>query len=239
MNPWNALLEVQSIDTAIARIDHRRSQLPERAALDAAEADLAAVRAEEAVVEGERHLLLKEQKRIEDEIALVQDKIAGVEKQLYDGGSSNAKELQALQDEVASFRRRVSALEDSELEVLEQLEPFDARAAALATRRGELDVVAMAATTALAEAEVTMTQERADLESSRAALVSEVDADTLVAYDRARAQLGGLAVARLEPGGVCGACHMKLSAVEHDRIKHVPADEPVRCEDCNRYLVRN
>ena len=53
-----------------------------------------------------------------------------------------------------------------------------------------------------------------------------------------RQRLGGVAVARLE-GGVCGACHMKLSAVENDRIQHEAPDEPVRCEDCGRFLVRD
>jgi uncharacterized protein len=72
----------------------------------------------------------------------------------------------------------------------------------------------------------------------RDALVADIDPAALQEYDTARARLGGVAVARLEHGS-CGACHMKLSAVEHDRILHLSPDEPVRCEDCDRFLVRD
>jgi uncharacterized protein len=51
-----------------------------------------------------------------------------------------------------------------------------------------------------------------------------------------RHDLGGIAVARLV-GTNCGGCHLTLSAVELDRIRHEPGDAVVICEECGRLLV--
>jgi predicted nucleic acid-binding Zn-ribbon protein len=56
-------------------------------------------------------------------------------------------------------------------------------------------------------------------------------------YERLRAGLGGIGVARLE-GGRCLGCQLMLSAVERDRLKGLPPDEVVHCEECGRLLVR-
>jgi predicted nucleic acid-binding Zn-ribbon protein len=237
MNPWKQLLDVQALDTSLDQLDHRAAHLPERARLAELEEQLARLRAEAATVEDEQRTILKEQTRLEDEVASIESKIASADRQLY-GGSSDIKELQALQDEIASLKRRVSGLEDQELELLEQLEPIEARLAGFAARQAELDAEAIAATAAIAEAEADIDRSRSEVRAHRDELVAGIDPGALGEYDAVRGRLGGVAVARLEHGS-CGACHMKLSAVENDRILHLPPDEPVRCEDCGRFLVRD
>ncbi len=237
MNPWEQLLAVQAIDSTIQKLDHRDHQLPERARLADLEDRLAGVRANTDKAEAEKHVLVKEQRRIEDEIAHIEERIAHEESQLYSGGSSDAGLLQTLQDEIASLKRRISVLEDEELEVLEQIEPIDARLAALESERAELDAHAVTTTAALAEAEVSITAERDAAVAAREEAVAGIDPEALARYEKTRDRLGGTAVARLE-SGTCGACHMKLSAVEYDRILHLAPDDEVRCEDCDRFLVR-
>ena len=199
--------------------------------------ELAALRAEVAAAEAEKHVLDKEQTRIEDEIASIEDKIASADRQLY-SGSSDMKGLQVLQEEIGALRRRISGLEDQELELMEQVEPIDQRLSGLAARQAELDQQAVALTAAIAEAEAEIDRERDEVRARRDELVALIDPAALQEYEAVRGRLGGVAVARLEHGS-CGACHMKLSAVEHDRILHLTAEEPVRCEDCGRFLVRD
>lgn len=238
MNPWKQLLDVQALDTQLTQLEHREQQLPERVELRELDDQLAGLRTEIAEVEQVKHELEKNQKRIEDEIALIDDKIGNAERQLYGGASSDSKQLQALQDEIASFRSRISALEDDELELMEQMEPVDDRLRQLSTRQAELDQRATELTKIIAEAEAEIDTERQGVLLRRSELAQDVPSETLAEYDKVRRRLGGVAVARLA-GGVCGACHMKLSAVENDRIQHLPPDEPVECEDCGRYLVRD
>lgn len=237
MNAWRQLLDVQGLDTTLDQLAHRSATLPERARLAEIDVRLAGVRAEVAAVEADRAVLEERQARLEAEISSLEEKAAGAEAQLY-SGSSDVKHLHALQEEIAALRRRISSLEDDELELLEQMEPLDARLAELAATRAELDAEAIAATTALAEGEADVDRERAGVLARRDALVAGIEPAALAEYDKVRARLGGVAVARLEHGS-CGACHMKLSAVEHDRIRHLDPDEPVRCEDCGRFLVRD
>jgi predicted nucleic acid-binding Zn-ribbon protein len=75
--------------------------------------------------------------------------------------------------------------------------------------------------------------------AERADAAATVADDALVAeYEALRRQLGGVAVAPLTDSGACGGCHLVLSAMERDRIKKLPDDARVTCEECGRLLVR-
>ena len=160
MNAWKQLLDVQVLDTVLTQLDHRQQQLPERAELADVEEQLAAIRAEVEQAEQVKHELEKNQKRIEDEVSLIADKISAADKQLYGGTIGDPKQLQALQDEIASFKGRIAALEDDELELMEQVEPVDERLRELAGRRAELDEKATTLTKVIAEAEAEIDRER-------------------------------------------------------------------------------
>ena len=68
-------------------------------------------------------------------------------------------------------------------------------------------------------------------------LAAEVEPELLAEYEALRPAVGGIAIARLV-GGSCGGCHLGLSAVEVDRIKKLPPEEPAHCEECGRLLAR-
>jgi predicted nucleic acid-binding Zn-ribbon protein len=61
--------------------------------------------------------------------------------------------------------------------------------------------------------------------------------EALADYEQLRDQFGGVGIARLE-GNHCGGCHLALSAVEVDRVRKLPGDARVVCEECGRLLVR-
>ncbi len=235
-NQWEQLLAVQAIDTTIQHLDHRHEHIPERAALAELETQLAANRKESEEAESRKAELVKAQKRIEVEIADIEAKIEHDNQQLY-GGSSDPSVLQSLQHEIGTRKQQISKLEDDELELMEQVEPIDAQLVAIADAKAALDDAAVQATAALATTETEIESDRATAVAERATLTTDIDAEALARYETVRGRLGGLAVARLE-AGVCGSCHMKLSAVEYDRIQHLPPDAEIECEDCGRFLVR-
>lgn len=237
MSRWDALLVVQEHDTAADQIEHRRATLPARAELDAAMAELAALEAQVAEVEGTKAELGRAQQKLEDEISLLRDKAAEEDAKLYSGTIANPRELQALQDEIGALRRRIGQLEDQELEIMEQVEPLDAELGRLAGERTRLDERAAELRAAIAEQEVELDGELATVRAERDAAAAGVEASLLAEYDALRPKLGGIAIARLS-GGSCGGCHLQLSAVELDRIRHLPPEEPARCEECGRLLAR-
>jgi predicted nucleic acid-binding Zn-ribbon protein len=237
MTRWDDLLVVQEHDTTADQLEHRKLALPARAELEQVMADLAAVEARAGEVEAQRHELGRSQQRLEDELAALSEKAVQHDKVLYGGTVSNPRELQAMQDEIAALKRRIGQLEDQELELMEQIEPLDADLGKLAAERTGLDDRATALRAAIAEGEVAIEGELATVRAERAAAAASIAPDLLEQYDRMRPQLGGIAIARLV-GGHCQGCHLALSAVEIDRIRKLPPDEPATCEECGRLLAR-
>jgi uncharacterized protein len=237
MTHWDDLLAVQEHDTSVDQLLHRREHLPSRAELDGVMGELAALDASTAELEEARHGLGREQQRLEDEIASLNDRANHHDKTLYSGTIGNPRELQSLQDEIASLKRRISQLEDQELEVMEQIEPLDGQLAGLAASRAALDERGGALRAEIAEEEVAIEAELERVRTERDELVGHVDAELLAEYDDLRKRSGGIAIARLV-GGSCGGCHLSLSAVDIDRIKKLPPEAPAHCEECGRLLAR-
>lgn len=237
MTHWDDLLAVQEHDTSVDQLRHRREHLPSRAELDGVMAELAGVEASASELEEERHTLGRDQQRLEDEITSLNERANHHDKTLYSGTIGNPRELQSLQDEIASLKRRISQLEDQELEVMEQIEPLDAQLAGIAASRSTLDERGTSLRAQIAEEEVAIDDELEQVRKERDVLVSGVDPDVLSEYDDLRKRSGGIAIARLV-GGSCGGCHLSLSAVEIDRIKKLPPEAPAHCEECGRLLAR-
>jgi len=232
---FDDLLEVQAHDTRIDQIHHQMANLAARAERDAARdalaATVAAIEAEQAV----RDELGRQQRRLDDEIETVGTKRTGVEATLYSGSVTNARELQDLQEESDALARRIRQLEDQDLEIMEQLEPVDARLAELTTTQGQRALV-------LEDAEVRLTAASAELAvaldaelAARAEIAARGPADLPDEFEKLRAGHGGVGVARLV-GSQCGGCHLTLSAVEVAALRKQP-DVAAHCEECGRLLV--
>jgi predicted nucleic acid-binding Zn-ribbon protein len=228
------LLQLQELDSAIDRLVARRERLE-------AGQELAAVRRQTEEAEarlGELRLGLDEvgrtQARLEHEVETMSQKVAAEEKRLYDGTVANAKELEAIQHEVASVRERRSRTEDDLLELMERREDLEGRAGGLeqevAGLRARLEEVGGES---VHELDLTAT-ELLERRAEREALAPELDPELLDLYEDLRRQKKGVGAAALVDG-VCQACHEQLSALELAHTKR--ADGIGRCEHCRRILV--
>jgi hypothetical protein len=234
---FETLLAIQDLDTAADVLRHRREVLPERAELNARNEALAALDADLAPTREERHRVERAQKALEDEVAALADKRSMVEAQMYGGHSSNAKELQALQDEIDSINRRRSRLEDEVLERMVEAEPLDATLARSASRRVGLDEEAMTLLARVTEAEAAIDAELIELDGRRAPLVATVAPDVLARYEALRSRLKGVGIARLD-GTRCTGCHLALPAAEVEAVRRQARTEGVaECPECDRLLV--
>ena len=228
------ILELQAVDTATTQLNHRRSHLPEIDALRAARADLESWQRRRAAAEARIAELTSEIEAAERSSHEIDDHIARLEKQLRTVISP--REAEALQHEIATLRERRSALDDRELEALEEQAQVDDTRAELAESEAGVRAAVSKAEEALAVAQADIDQQLAELDTTRAELRPLFDASLLDRYDRLRAQLG-VAVARLD-GRRCDGCHLDLSAVELDAVRHTPEGELADCPQCSRLLVR-
>lgn len=232
----SGLLALQDLDTRIDQEHHRREHLPERAELAQVEAALGQVESARSELAAALEAVAGRQGEAERELRTTEQRIAQVNSRLYGGSVSASRELQALAADVDGLRKRASELEDRVLLAMEEREPLDARMAQLDEEISRLAERRAVAESKLASAEAEIVAELSRLEASRPALAGAVLAELLAAYERLRARLGGVAVARLV-GGRCDGCHLSLPAVELDRIRHQPPGKLEYCEQCGRILV--
>ena len=231
-----ALLEVQAHDTRLDQLHHQHEALPARAERDAAAAALRDVEAQLADQTAQRDDLARQQKKVDDEVELLKEKRAGFDAKLYGGTVTNPGELQDLQEEIDALSRRITALEDDEIEIMEQVEPVEASLR-------ELTATLQQRQTVLADAELRLTAAEAEVlaaidaeTAARAASVEPVPADLLDEYANLRGGPGGIGVARLI-GTQCGACHLTLSAMEAARMRKLADGEVGHCDECGRILI--
>jgi predicted nucleic acid-binding Zn-ribbon protein len=78
---------------------------------------------------------------------------------------------------------------------------------------------------------------RSEATAERDLLASDIPADLLALYEKLRSQLDGVGVGALQHGR-CGGCRLNVGAADLARMATAPSDEVLRCEECNRILVR-
>lgn len=150
---------------------------------------------------------------------------------------TSPKDLERMQQELVSLTRRIGDLEDTELEVMEQLETAQREQTRLAARLAEIDARSDQLTASRDVAADQTAEQVATTTEQRAAAAGEVPADLLALYDRIRAQKGGVGAAVLRHRR-CGGCSLELTAAGLGAIAKAPAEEVLRCEECDRILVR-
>jgi uncharacterized protein len=231
------LLELADLDTELARLDHRRRTLPETAELE--QLASRAARARDALVAAETEFsdLEREQARAERDVEQVRVRIDRDQARLDGGKVSSAKELESLQSEVVSLKRRQGDLEEVVLDLMERREAAQSRrdeataaAEAVAAEEGEATARRDAALADIAEHE-------SKAGDTRTSVASGVPDELLALYDRVRAQVGGRAAAMLRRGK-CEGCNVSLSTVELNEIRAAAPDEVMRHEECRRILIR-
>jgi predicted nucleic acid-binding Zn-ribbon protein len=231
------LLDIQELDSRADLLRHQRANLPEAkelAALEATRKDLDNQARDARIVVDD---LAVEQKKVDADVEAVKARRARDRDRMDQGLITNPKDLERMQHELESLERRISSLEDDELEVMERLEEAQAALDALTAQLAAADerIAALVAVRDQKTAEID--QELVTVESDRGPAVEGMPADLLALYDKLRVQKGGVGAAELRQRR-CTGCQLGIDPAEMARIKASPSDLVVRCEECSRILVR-
>lgn len=226
------LLDLQDVDLQIDRLLHRRSSLPELDQYKAAHQQLVTAEAALTALQEELRETTRDLDKNEGELEILETKMGQQEQRLFAGGMS-AKETENMRLDIESMKRRQGDMEETVLGLLDRREDFEARVAA-----AEQEVASHQASKAELEAKVaaewkSIDAELARKESRKEAIVTLIPPDLLDTYERLRQTKEGVAVGRLADG-VCGGCHLTLSAAEQ---LEVMKEDPPRCLHCRRLLV--
>jgi predicted nucleic acid-binding Zn-ribbon protein len=232
----NLLIELQLIDTAISHLKIKLANLPEREQITAIHTRLENTAVELAVVETELADVAIDLRRIEVDVEQVADRMKKDESRLSSGAGS-PKELEQLQHELGTLAKRKSELEDGELEVMLKHDAVKVRVDELQNDQVGLKQLELELNIRLENATTEIQSEIGVQQAERGLLVPQIEANLVELYEKVRTSNDGVGAALLV-GNKCEGCHLSINAIEIERIKSLPADEIIRCEECRRILVR-
>jgi uncharacterized protein len=231
------LLDVQELDSRLDALHHQLATIPEAVELG----HLATRRVE---VDGavrdlrvEVDDLTAEQKRADADVEQVKARRVRDQGMIDAGSISDPKALQRMLGELESLQRRISDLEDTEIEVMERLETAQASLEERSHELEEIDARATALEAARADKAAELERSLQDVAKQRAELAGEVPDDLLALYTKLREQKGGVGAAALRRKE-CTGCRLTLNPSDLARIVAAPTDEVIRCEECSRILIR-
>jgi uncharacterized protein len=191
------------------------------------------VREAELVVED----LAAEQAKIDADVESARARRTRDQERVDQGVISNPKDLQRMLHELESLDRRITSLEDQELEVMERLEEaqqaHDSLVAQLTSTEERLASLAKARD----EKTAVLDEQLRDVAAERAPVADGLPGDLLTLYDKLRESKGGVGAAPLR-ARECGGCRLTLDPAELATIRNAAPDEVIRCEECQRILVR-
>jgi uncharacterized protein len=229
------LLRLQAIDTRVQQLAHQLANLPEDAAL----ADLAKkteeVRRRLIGAVGELDDAKLELSRLEADVAVVEARIARDNERVQH--TSSVKDIQGLEAELTSLRKRQGDLEEIELTVMERVED---REAVVAGIEGERNAIADQVSVTEQERDRTRAAHeatRAELTRDREAVSGLVPDELRELYEKRRAVGGGVGAALMR-ARTCSGCNMALTGSDLEAVRTAASDEVLFCPDCGRILVR-
>jgi predicted nucleic acid-binding Zn-ribbon protein len=160
-------------------------------------------------------------------------KIEQAESSLYGGHVHNPKELQDLQNDIASLKRFLSTLEERQFDVmlevetaLSTLKAAEAALGLIQAHRGDEHLQLIGE-----QASITKLTER--LQAERQAAVSDISNQLIETYDRLRQSRRGVAVAEVNDN-TCSACGTTLNAALQQSARS--ATQISNCSSCGRIL---
>ncbi|HMQ65811.1 MAG TPA: DUF6510 family protein [Arachnia sp.] len=230
------LLTLADLDSEVARVQHTARSLPQHAAIAELMANRQAAGDELIASSTEVEDLAAAVRKAEADLAPVRGRLEREQRRIADGSVADAKILRSLTEEVEHVQRRIAELEDAELELMGQLEEATEQRDKVAAAKDQIDAKLRAEVAARDEAVAALRQEAADLAATRGPVASMIPKDLGALYEKLRANTGlGAAMLR---AGRCGGCQLEATIADLDAYRRAPANQVLRCVECDRILVR-
>ena len=232
-NDQKKLLEVADLDARLRQAEHRRANPPQAARISELAAERNAKSHELSGLAGARDDIQTELTRLESDVSMAESRRDRDAARL--AASSNAKDAQALESELASLARRLSELEDAELGVMERLEQADAD---VATAQALIDQLTAEGAQLTAEGKAVVADATTLIEAlrrDRGAVTQGIPADLLAAYEAHAVRGAGAALLQRK---TCLGCNMELSGTDLQQLRQASNDAVVNCPECGCILVR-
>jgi uncharacterized protein len=231
------LLDLQTVDTKLAQLGHRRQTLPEHGVIAKLQSRRSALASDLIAAETTISDLELEQAKAENDLEPVRERLSRNQVRIANGTVADPKALSSMVDEVGHLKKRISDLEDAELDVMEQLERAVTDRETLRDRMAQVDNDLVETTAERDRQLAALDDEMGGLRAERADLAPLIPPDLLTLYSRIGASHGGVGAAELRQRR-CTGCQLEINAADLRAFSAAPEDEVLRCEECGRILIR-
>jgi predicted nucleic acid-binding Zn-ribbon protein len=231
MNQAEALYRLQEIDLSLLRAQKRVQEI------SAVLGDNQAIRAAEAdVTQAQQHLtpLQTSARNLELEIQSNAEKVKTTDEQLYGGRVTNPKELQDMQQEIQSLRKRNTELEDHLLETMVAIEEAEAALDAAAARLQSVREIWESEHSQLLDEGAELETKIATFQQQREQALKSVTPENQKLYHNLRVKKHNQPVAALA-GNNCSVCGVEQTLAVARSVRQAQA--LVYCSNCGRILV--
>lgn len=228
MNISKHLFELQNIDL---KLDERHARQTE---IKNILADDSIIKKAEKEISNLENLLTRSQKELklaEYEVNTQIEKLQLNESRLYDGKINSPKELEDLQMEAAAFKKRLSSLEDVQLDSMMFFEESDENLKSAYTSMEALQEKTLNENTMLKKEFDNLQEDIEKLTPDRSSVTNSILEEHLALYEKIRIKRRGLAVVEFIDYE-CPACGAALTSSQA-QLARSPS-KFARCETCDR-----
>jgi len=214
--------KIRQIENEIRTVPLQRKHLESQLAASVAALETLKQRARQVEVE---------RKKLELDVGTRQQSIARLRTQQYETRKND--EFQALGHEIERYEKEITAIEDQELELMDQADKLKAEVIAEEKKGAAAKDSISRQLHDLEEKAKTLATRLEDLKKERTELAGTIDEDLLDRFNRLFASKGDAAVVALEHD-VCTGCHMRVTTATANLVR--AGKEIVSCEQCGRIL---
>ena len=195
------------------------------------EAQLAASAAALTALKSKGQHLEMDRKKLELDAGTRRESINRLKTQQYETRKND--EFRAMGNEIERYEKEIQAIEDQELELMDQSEKLKAELAIEDKKASGARESIARQMADLQEKGKTLQGQLDQLTAESTEIAGKVEEELLSRFERLFASKGDAAVVALEHE-VCTGCHMKVTTQTAHRVKN--GKEIVSCEQCGRIL---
>lgn len=223
------LWQLHQIDASLLEIQKRAAALdPGKAIM----AQIKALEAEYADKGGRAKALHAEQTDLELQQKGMEDKVAKINKELYGGAVVSPREVEMMEKEIVSIKKRRGDLDERLLELMDLVPPAQVEAAALEKKIHAARVQLKDHQKKALDMKAQLEENYKRFSAARPKAAAEVEKVLLSKYESIRQRHGGVGMAEAKTGS-CGACGTRLPERTMTLLKD---DKLTLCDNCHRIL---
>ncbi|MBF0697787.1 MULTISPECIES: zinc ribbon domain-containing protein [Actinomyces] len=230
------LIELQALDSRLARLRHERTHLPVLARIEATIERLTANKRQAVMADAALVQAKEAATRREDEVNQVVRRSEALRERLLSGQDA-ARDLTAIQHEIDHLGVRQGVLEEAQIAAMEELDQAQAAVEGLARQEQEIRAAGRELTAERDAHFARLDEEISSVEDQRADLAGSIDPGLLEDYDAVRARTGGLGAVALHGRRIEGGS-LEISPQEMARIMAAPPEAVLHAEENDVIIVR-